>query len=235
MKKSDLTGKKFGRLTVLCETEPHITSGGHPQVRWMCACECGKRTVIKAGHLRSGNTKSCGCLGPESSRALCLSRSTHGMRNHWLYKSWQGLIKRCENPNDPAYRNYGGRGIGVCDGIRSSPKTLLAVLGERPVGEFPSGRPEWTIDREDNDGGYWCGACKECLSLDRPLNIRWATALQQNRNSRNIVPVTIAGTTKCLTEWAGDIGITQRSLARRISIGVIGTQLLTKPFSGNRF
>jgi hypothetical protein len=229
MKKDNLRLKRFGRLTALFEASPHVTSGGNKQIRWLCICDCGQELAIKAGHLRTGNTRSCGCLGPESSAKVCVNISTHGMRHHWLYKSWQGLLNRCLNPSDPAYDRYGGRGIFPCAGIKESPANLLAILGERPPGNYPSGRPEWTIDRENNDGGYWCGVCQECLASERKTNIRWATSLQQNQNSRMAVNITINGITKCASEWARSAGTTVGTITNRLKKGWIGDKLISPP------
>lgn len=229
MKKSNLTGMRFDRLVARREAGAHITSGGNRQVQWECLCDCGNRVTVKAGHLRSGNTKSCGCLGPESSAQACIDRSTHGLRNHWIYKLWQSLIRRCESAEDPAFERYGGRGITVCHGIRCSPANLLKVLGERPVGRFPSGRPEWTIDRKNNDGGYWCGECHQCVAEGFIKNMRWATAFEQNQNARSVRNFTIDGETKCASAWAREIGATPHTITNRAERGLTGRQLIQPP------
>lgn len=222
MKARDIAGMRFGRLTAISVAAPYRTKGGgHSQRQWNCICDCGKELVVRAGNLLGGSAKSCGCLGRESCARACVERSTHGLRNHPIYSLWGAMIKRCRDPNDPAYDRYGGRGITVCSGILQSPEVLLRALGERPEGRYPSGRPEWTIDRKDNDGGYWCGACAECLQLKRPRNIWWATAFQQNENSRNARLITIDGQTHCISAWARIAGVSVHIMSKRIKNGTV--------------
>ena len=137
-------------------------------------CECGVETVKNAGMVKRGQTRSCGCL-----RLATFTK--HGLSRHPLYSIWKGMIRRCEDPKDAAYEKYGGSGRTVCEGWRGMPDGFLsfaADMGERP--------PGMTTDRLDNEGGYWCGHCAECLRLGRPANAAWRTPKQQNANRRTV-------------------------------------------------
>lgn len=153
----DLTGQLFGRLTVLKPTQRRKSGC----IVWLCGCSCGNKCFVNTGHLQKGNTKSCGCLA----RNLLIKRSTvHKMAKTRIYKAWIGMIQRCENPNNQAYKRYGSRGIRVCERWHSF-ENFYADVGNRPEG--------MTLDRwPDNDGDYELS------------NFRWATPGQQALNRR---------------------------------------------------
>lgn len=164
MKIVDIAGQRFGRLRVI---EFSHTKGGRSY--WRVRCDCGTEKTIMAVDLRSKHTLSCGCLARElSSRRV----TTHGqsgnprtgLKKSSEYISWQSMIQRCYDQKVPYYKNYGGRGIAVCDRWRSSFEAFLADMGPRPAGK--------TLDRIDNDGNY------------EPGNCRWATAKEQRLNQR---------------------------------------------------
>ena len=152
----DLTGHKYGRLTVL-DRSKNISK----IVAWRCLCSCGTKTIVKALCLRSGGTKSCGCLGREIRK---LSKTTHGMVGSAEYTTWCALKSRCNTKTDKRFHDYGGRGIKVCDGWLKF-EGFYADMGDKPS-------PNHSIDRIDNDGNY------------EPGNCRWATTEQQSRNKR---------------------------------------------------
>lgn len=160
-----MLGQKFGRLTVV-RRGPN-TAGG--SARWFCRCECGgdKEPLVLAGALRNGGTKSCGCLQVEAIIKSNKSRDykTHGMTGTYLYNTLHGMIKRCHNPRSEAFKHYGGRGIVVCYRWRNSFEAFAADVGERPS-------PDHSIDRIDTNGNY------------EPGNVRWATLVEQNNNTR---------------------------------------------------
>ena len=157
MKFADITGQRFGRLSVV-RREGSIGAGF---AAWKCQCDCGNEVLVDVGRLRAGRTRSCGCLARECAAAR---KRTHGMTGSRAYKTWVMMIQRCTNPRYPNYKNYGARGITVCQRWRESFEAFLADMGNRPSG--------LTLDRKDNDGHY------------EPGNCRWADALTQVRNRR---------------------------------------------------
>lgn len=167
MKALDLTGMVFGRLTVL-----RRNGSLHCQSAWECLCECGKKLTTCRSSLKTGATSSCGCLRSEQ---VSERQKTHGLsRNqrmrlppHPLYKTWVAMRNRCNNSRDVQYKDYGGRGIKICERWNDFP-SFLADVGVRPVGT--------TLDRKNNNGHY------------EPGNVRWATKLTQVRNRRNTRP-----------------------------------------------
>lgn len=152
----DLTGLRFGRLTVL---RRHSLLRG--RVVWLCLCDCGREHPAASQNLVRGSTKSCGCYRRETSAAKV---TTHGQTRSPTFNSWMSMRQRCTNPSDPAWKYYGGRGIKVCARWGSF-ANFLADMGERPAGK--------SLDRwPDNDGNYTPGNC------------RWATATEQRHNQR---------------------------------------------------
>lgn len=157
----DLTGQKFGRLTVLERAE----NAKNGSAQWKCRCECGNIAIVRSDSLRSGTIRSCGCLRAETMKKI---HTKHGMRKTSEYDAWSHILQRCNNPKDAGYNNYGGRGITVCD------KWLKFDGFFEDMGFKPKGL---TIERKNNDLGY----CKE--------NCCWATYTEQNRTeqkSKNI-------------------------------------------------
>lgn len=154
-----LTGKRFGRLTVLGEGTR--TAGG--LFRWLCACDCGNQLSVMAGSLRSGATVSCGCRHAEITTAFGPALVRHGLARTPTYRSWQSMIQRCLNENHQSFECYGGRGISVCERWTTF-DGFLSDMGIRPTGT--------TLDRVDNDRGY------------EPSNCRWATGHEQTVNRR---------------------------------------------------
>ena len=193
MKVKSLIGKRFGRLTVL------DIAGKDNQKKyfWLCKCDCGNIKKIRGSSLNFGSTKSCGCLWKE---ALLENgkKGTHHMTNTQEYNIWAIMKQRCLNKNNPKYKNYGGRGIKVCEEWLKF-DNFYKDMGERPEGK--------SIDRIDNEKGYF----KE--------NCRWATLKQQGRNKRNNRIITYKGKTMCLPEWAEALKITYSSLEHRLNRG----------------
>jgi hypothetical protein len=167
-------GEQYGRLTVIREFDG--PRGASRERLFTCECECGTRLEVRSGSLRSGNTKSCGCLKRQrAAENGAASSRTHGMEGTPTYRSWQAMRGRCENPNATGYERYGGRGIVPCALMRTF-EGFLATLGVRPANT--------SVDRINPEGGYWCGSCNECVDLGRPGNVRWADRLTQRHNRR---------------------------------------------------
>lgn len=153
---ADLTGKRFGRLLVLCRYGSTNARGRN----WKCLCDCGNIQYSTTSRLVNERTRSCGCLRRE--QLARLSR-THGMSESRAYHIWCGMWTRCTNAATKDWKNYGGRGISVCSRWEHFENFLL------DMGEPPDAT---SIDRIDNDGNY------------EPTNCRWATAKQQQSNRR---------------------------------------------------
>ena len=160
----DLTGDRYGRLTVLRRMPNLIRSKSRQVATFLCTCECGEEVIVRSDHLRTGNTRSCGCLQREAAQ-LGLSNRSHGESRRSLeYASWAAMKSRCTNPNEIHYERYGGRGISVCDRWQSY-EGFLADMGRRPS-------PQHSLDRINNDANY-----------DKS-NCRWATKKEQANNRR---------------------------------------------------
>lgn len=165
MRKKDLTDKRFGRLVVIAEN-------GHygNEIVWLCRCDCGKIKTIRGGSLRTGKTLSCGCFNKE----VTIDRSKITNRKHGLcangvitseYRTWQHMIGRCTQPSRKDYKNYGGRGISVCERWKDSVQDFLKDMGPKPSAKH-------SLDRIDVNGNY------------EPSNCRWATWREQRMNQR---------------------------------------------------
>lgn len=187
----DITGQQFGRLTVLKRVG----------TMWLCKCACGTCKRVTTGNLRSGGTKSCGCLKADNARAQC---TTHGMHDHPLYDTWRNMHRRCSNKTDPNYKHYGARGITVCKRWHSL-ALFISDMGDRPEGT--------SLDRINNDKGY------------RPSNCRWATPQQQRNNRSDTIYITHKGVTKTLSAWAKEVGLKRATLYYRVRKGWSGDQL----------
>lgn len=166
----DLTGRRFGRLTVVRRVEDRVTPSGRRIAQWLCYCECGGQCVVQGWNLSRGLTRSCGCYAREQhvKRGQTMNlKHGHNRRKAVSpeYQSWRSMIQRCENPNAYDYARYGGRGITVCERWRSCFENFLADMGPRPS-------PQHTLDRIDPNRNY------------EPGNCRWATKAEQSRNVR---------------------------------------------------
>lgn len=203
--KRDLTGRRFGKLTVLrfagylkgpSDSAPRRAS-------WLARCDCG-REVVRAGS-EMFRRKSCGCQrnahrqAPAGARNPAYKHGHASKRNTTpTYRTWASMLGRCKNPNRQCYPYYGGRGIRVCERWETF-ENFLADMGERPPGT--------SIDRTDVNGDY-------CLE-----NCRWASDETQARNRSNNVMLTYHGKTMTQTDWCKNRGIKLGTLRRRLDLG----------------
>jgi hypothetical protein len=158
----ELTGQKFGRLTVENLNPVRTLSGS---TRWNCICDCENKVTVIGSHLISGHTTSCGCFKIELSVKKC---TTHGMSNTSEYNIYNLMIRRCTDSSVDSYIYYGGRGITVCDRWMNSFEAFYEDMGPRPS-------PDHSLDRKENDKGYYKDNC------------RWSTIVEQANNRRNNV------------------------------------------------
>ena len=207
VRRLNLNGMRFGRLTAI-----HLVD----RKRWRCICDCGNHRDVLVGQLRSGKTKSCGCLALEVAVAKGKATRRHGHcadgKSTSEYRTWDSMRRRCGDPTDKQWEHYGGRGITVCERWRDSFDNFVADMGRRPKGP-----PKHTLDRIDNDGNY------------EPGNCRWVTHKVQQNNKRSNRPITINGETMNLMEWLKRIGMSQRCFYNRTSHGMSAEDALTVP------
>lgn len=190
----DLKGKTFCRITVICYV--HVNNAAH----WLCECHCGTKKVIKGSSLSKGVTKSCGCLSGE----MTAKRFTkHGQaRKTQEYRVWGNIKTRCFNKKAKCYKNYGGRGITVCERWLKSFEDFFSDMGQKPSSKH-------SIERIDNDGDY----CKS--------NCRWATKSEQVANTRRNLIVEKNGKKMCLKDYAKFAGITYNAAQYRFKKGIL--------------
>jgi hypothetical protein len=192
--KVDMTGVKVGRLAFTKQ----VGKDRWGEYIWEAVCDCGTTKNYKAKSARQGRTSSCGCLRKEKNNNTRHGCSKHGHVTK-TYATWQRMIRRCCSQKDKRWKDYGGRGISVCDRWADSFENFLKDMGEAPDGH--------SIDRIDNNGNY------------EPSNCRWATNKEQTRNKRTNVLITYQGRTQCVAAWAEEWGINRATLGDRLKAG----------------
>lgn len=188
---NNIIGKRFGRLVVKAFSHTNKNRASC----WYVKCDCGKIKVIRGVTMMTGKAMSCGCLQKEN-----MSKRTykHGMTESATYHCWEAMKDRCLNPKNPAYKNYGGRGIKICERWMSF-ENFLADIGEKPKGK--------SLDRMDNNGNYELSNC------------RWATVEEQWNNKRTNHILVYNGIALTIAQWARRLQITQGTLYSRIHRG----------------
>lgn len=216
----DLTGQRFGSLTVVSFSY----ADKHYHVFWNCRCTCGNECCVRVDYLTRGK-HSCGCLNvrrprvkqsvlPKEKKRPKPHKKHNGRSKHPLYYVRQMMIRRCHSPKDKSYRNYGARGIVVCDRWRESFDNFLADVGERPPGT--------SLGRIDNDGPY------------SPENCRWETKEEQANNTRQNHLLRYRGDVLTMTQWGKKLGIDPKVIRLRLRYGWSIERALTLPVRPKR-
>ena len=190
----DLIGLRYGNLTVIeyAGIKRHLA-------HWKCLCDCGNVTVVSSNNLRSGTTKSCGCLKSQKAEHTLVKD------NKRLYGVWAAMKRRCYNSNNSKYPAYGGRGIKVCDEWqRFEPFYKWSIAnGYDENADFG----KCTLDRINVNGDY-------C-----PSNCRWVTAKEQGNNTRVNRIITIDGVSRTYTQWEDAMGFPHKTISQRVRRG----------------
>lgn len=192
LRTNNIVGQRFGKLTVLSRTQkPNGIKNTHAY--WKCECDCGKTIVAQGSLLKNGSIQSCGCLQKEVN-------TTHGMRHTPIYTEWCTMKQRCYNSNNKSYKDYGGRGITMCEPWRNSFEAFYDDVSK--LTNF--GEEGYSLNRIDNNGNY------------EPNNVEWADDVTQANNKRNNHLITYNGKTQTIAQWAKEAGINQYTLYNRI-------------------
>lgn len=218
-------GEQFGRLTVIgldhVERKP-ITKGKYKTVRtiefYRFQCKCGNICIKEKSAVKSGNIRSCGCLSKEYNKSEKHKNIglKHNLRYSRIYKIWLGMKNRCYNPKNYSYKNYGARGIKVCDEWKNNPKTFCDWANENGYTD------ELTIDRIDVNDDY------------KPSNCRWIIKSEQTKNKRNTIYLTYKNETKSLISWCEETNINLKVLRARLKRGWTIEEALTTPVGQKR-
>lgn len=203
----DHAGEQIGYLKVI-----GYVGADNRRSMWLCRCKCGRFVRLAHTTLASSRQNSCGCLRS----ALASTRSkTHGLcaAKSSLVAKWHAMVKRCHDPENREFHNYGGRGIIVCDRWRFDIRSFAADMGEPPTSKH-------SLERIDVNGNY------------EPSNCRWATSFDQTRNMRRNRTITIGGITRCVADWCAAIGISATDAYHRVGRGWSWEKALTTPRIG---
>ncbi len=189
-------GKRYGRLIAL---EVALKIGR--EYHWRCICDCGTETVVRGPDLTRLSVKSCGCLRRDMGRVKTL---THGYARRGnkgkAYRTWMGMVGRCNTPSTARYPHYGARGIRVCREWEDDFTKFLSDMGEPPS-------PRHSIGRMDNNGDY----CKS--------NCRWETSIEQQNNTTRNRCLVFEGISKTVAQWAREKSLTYSCLSGRLNRG----------------
>lgn len=191
---SDRAGQRYGNLVITKLHSRYARANGSSYYTWECLCDCGKTTIAITDNLVRGKTKSCGCQG--SRNTIGVRTLTHGLSNTREYSVWGSMKKRCFNPNATHYKDYGGRGITVCDRWKDSFENFLKDMGKCPDG--------MTLDRIDNNGNY------------DPSNCRWTTQLVQARNSRHNRRFIVNGAVNTVSQLVKVLNTPRETIRRKL-------------------
>lgn len=209
----DLTGRRYGRLTVI-----DFSRRGNNKVYWNCECDCGNTKEVSSSHLGSGTTKSCGCLKRETSRK---TRTNHGLSKGTdgkvtrLFQIWGAMKKRCTNPNDKSYKNYGARGIT----FHEDWSEYINFHNWAMANGYENGL---SIERVDNDGDY------------EPVNCKWIELADQARNRRSSVFVDYKGERMLAMDLDKRMNFPEGTIKRRMDLGWSLEKSVNEPLGKGR-
>jgi hypothetical protein len=209
--RQNLLGKRFGKLIVIAEVERNKNG----KAQWLCRCDCGNEKVYLGKELtRNRGSKSCGCYGKEM---ISKSSFRHGGYGTKLYGAWRAMRQRCNTITHKNYKDYGGRGIKVCEEWNSFINFRDWSLRNGYVET-----ERLTLDRKNNNSGY------------SPDNCRWTTYKVQNNNTRQNVFWEYNGERMTVAQWSDKLGIRTDTLRRRFVMGWTIEKILTTPTNGSR-
>ena len=196
-------GQKFGKLTVISFHHKKERVCGNRRrtfCYYLCKCDCGNETIVAKDFLirKKNPTKSCGCISKNFLRSLTM---THGKSNTRLFRIWTHIKDRCFNSRNDAYKNYGARGISICNDWKND---FISFYNWAIANGY---REDLTIDRINNNGNY------------EPANCRWISVKTQHRNTRRNVFLVYNNEKRCVSEWAEMLGISKETLYGRIKKG----------------
>lgn len=204
----NLKGKQFGRLTVLERSNDTYDKSGRRYITWKCLCTCGNITYVTTNNLH-GKTTSCGCYLKEVAGKQTLK---HGYRKTRLYRIYNGMKQRCNNPNRSGYENYGGRGISVCDEW-NKPDGLKAFAEWALANGYEDG---FSLERKDVNGNY------------EPNNCCWIPFKLQAKNTRRTVRVVFNNKTMIMSDFAKLIKVDHRVVSRALKNGMTPEEIVER-------
>ncbi len=205
---ADIKGRRYGRLVVL----ERAANDKHQNAMWLCQCDCGNQIIVRGGTLRSGQQKSCGCYNKEL-QANFKGHYKHGGAHTRLHTIWKEMRQRCTNPHTTNYKNYGGRGIIICEEWNDFSKFREWAINNGYADDL-------SIDRIDVNGNY------------EPQNCRWSTDKEQSRNKRDTLTICYKGKQTPIIQVAEEIGIKYGTLRRRIINGWSDERAIHTPIGG---
>lgn len=199
MKQENYIGKVYSNLTILNFAPPKIIirkEGKKEKINVVnCQCSCGNLWTGNLANLKRGTTKSCGCYNIENAKKRF---TTHGLSLTTEYLTWKAMKRRCLNPADNCYKDYGGRGITICDRWLNSFENFFEDMGVKPSKSH-------SIERKNNNLGYF----KE--------NCRWATKKEQMNNTRHNKLITYKGKTQNMKQWCKELNLNYRTVKGRLN------------------